>query len=48
MIKWIYSNFFLENKEILFIISIIVILIIIFLTFYFVGKELKNENKWFT
>ena len=45
MIKWIYSNFFLENKEILFIISIIVILIIIFLTFYFVGKELKNENK---
>lgn len=45
MIKWIYSNFFLENKEILFIISIIIILVIVFLTFYFVGKELKNENK---
>lgn len=45
MIKWIYSNFFLENKEILFIISIIIIIVIVFLTFYFVGKELKNENK---
>ncbi len=44
MIKWIYNNVYLENKELLFIISVIVLVIIIILTFYFVGKELKNES----
>ena len=44
MIKWIYNNVYLENKELLFIISIIILIIIIVLTFYLVGKELKNES----
>lgn len=45
MIKWIYNNVYLENKELLFIICVIILVIIIALTFYFVGKELKNESK---
>ncbi len=45
MIKWIYNNVYLENKELLFIICVIILIIIIALTFYFVGKELKNESK---
>ncbi len=45
MIRWIYDNMFLEHKELLFIISVIIILLIIIFTFYYVGKELKNESK---
>lgn len=45
MIKWIYDNMFLEHKEVLFIVSVIILLLVIILTFYYVGKELKNENK---
>ena len=45
MIKWIYDNMFLEHKEVLFIVSVIILLLVIILTFYYVGKEIKNENK---
>ena len=45
MIKWIYNNVYLENKDLLFIICVIILIMIIILTFYFVGKELKNESK---
>ena len=44
MVKWIFNNIYLENKELLFIVSVIVLITIIALTFYFVGKELKNES----
>ncbi len=44
MIKWIYRNIYLENKELLFYISIIILILIILVTIYLVYKELKNES----
>lgn len=48
MIKWYYNSSFLENKELLFIISVTVILLIILITIcfdYYVLKRCKRENK---
>ena len=44
MFKWIFNSLYLEHQETLFIISIIVIILIIAITFYFVLKELKNNH----
>lgn len=45
MIKWIYQNYFLEGKEILFIISIFIILMMIIITFFLVRFVLRgNKN----
>lgn len=45
MIEWLYNSLYLEHKELLFIISVIVIIMIIIFTFYLVNKELKNDSK---
>ena len=43
MIKWIYDKMFLEHHEVLFIVSMIVIVLIILTTIYLVMKELKYD-----
>ncbi len=44
MIRWIYNNVFLENKEVLFYVSVAIIILIILITIYLVCKELHNES----
>ena len=44
MIRWIYNSVYLDNKELLFYISVAVIILIILITIYFVCKELHNES----
>ncbi len=45
MVKWIFNNIYLENKELLFYISMAVIVLIIIITIYLVCKELHNESR---
>ena len=46
MIKWIYEGRFLENKDLLFYLALLVIILIIVVTFILAWKELKHhENK---
>ena len=46
MIKWIYNGNYLENKDLLFLIATLIIILIIIVTFILVWKELKHhENK---
>lgn len=40
--KWIFNEFFLENKEILFIISSIILLILTIIPFAIARKILKK------
>lgn len=45
MIKCIYNSYFIKGNEILFYTYLLIIVLIILLTIYFVVKELKNVNK---
>ena len=45
MIRWIYNNVFLENKEVLFYVSVAIIILMILITIYLVCKELHNESR---
>ena len=40
--RWIFNEYFLENKEILFIVSSIVLLILIIIPFVIARKILKK------
>ena len=42
--RWIFNEYFLENQNILFIISIIVLLILTIIPFVIAYKILKREN----
>ena len=44
MVKWIFNNKYLENKDFFFIICGTIILTMIVIAFYLVFKKLK-ENK---
>ena len=44
MVKWIYEDNYLENKDMLFIICSIIIIVMIVITFYFVFKKVKRND----
>lgn len=44
MIKWIYDIIFLEHRELLFIISNIIILLMIIITIFLIKNEVKRSN----